>query len=87
MSNYQLIASYYCSAVAIFELFPSTSDVDEDVPSGQAQIFVQLAASSGELTFDIDVTIETVGGGTATGEFIGKLATSVTSLTIFEFFL
>ena len=87
MSSYLLIASYYCSAVAIFELFPSTSDVDEDVPSGQAQVFVQLAASSGELTFDIDVIIETVGGGTATGELIGKLATSVTSITIFEFFL
>ena len=73
--------------MAIFELLPSTSDVDEDVPSGLAQVFVQLAASSGELTFDIDVTIETVSGGTATGEFIGKLATSLTSLTIFYFFL
>ena len=61
------------------------SDVNE--ASGPASVFVRLAASSGELTFDIDVIIETVGGGTATGEFIGKLATSVTSLTIFEFFL
>ena len=87
MSSYQLIASYYCSAVAIFELFPSTSEVDEDVPGGQAQVSVRLAASSGELTFNIDVTIETVSGGTATGEFISKRAISVTSLTIFHFFL
>ena len=72
MSSYLLIASYYCSTVAIFELFPPTSDVDEDVVGGQAQVFVRLATSSGELTFNIDVTIETVGGGTATGEFIGK---------------
>ena len=72
MSNYQLIASYYCSAVAIFELLPPTSEVDEDVLGGQASVSVRLAAGSGELTFDIDVTIETVGGGTATGEFIGK---------------
>ena len=72
MSNYLLIASYYCSTVAMFELFPSTSEVDEDVLGGQAQVSVRLAAGSGELTFDIDVTIETVGGGTATGEFIGK---------------
>ena len=64
--------SYYCSAVAIFELSPSTSEVDEDVSGGQAQVFVRLAATSGELTFNIDVTIETASGGTATGEFIGK---------------
>ena len=56
--------------MAIFELFPPTSDENE--ASGPASVFVRLAASSGELTFDIDVTIETVGGGTATGEFIGK---------------
>ena len=86
MSSYLSIASYYCSAVAIVELFPPTSEVDEDVLGGQAQVFVRLAAGSGELTFDIDVTIETVSGGTATGEFIGKRATSVTSLTIFYFF-
>ena len=55
--------------------------------SGPASVSVWLAASSGELTFDIDVTIETVGGGTATGEFIGKQATSLISLTIFYFFL
>ena len=70
MSSYLLIASYYCSAVAIFELFPSTSDVNE--ASGPASVSVRLAAGSGELTFDIDVTIETASGGTATGEFIGK---------------
>ena len=70
MSNYQLIASYYCSAVAIFELFPPTSDVNE--ASGPTSVFVRLAAGSGELTFDIDVTIQTTSGGTATGEFIGK---------------
>ena len=75
----------YCSAVAIFELFPSTSNVNE--ASGPASVFVRLVVSSGELTFDITVTIETIGGGTATGEFICKLATSVTSLTIFHFFL
>ena len=56
--------------MAIFELFPSTSDVNE--ASGPASVSVRLAASSGELTFDIDVTVETVSGGTATGEFIGK---------------
>ena len=59
------------------------SDVNET--SGSASVFVRLADSSGELTFDIAVTIETIGGGTATGEFIGKRATSVTSLTIFLF--
>ena len=68
---YLLIASYYCSAVAVFELFPSTGDVNEE--SGPASVFVRLAAGSGELTYDIAVTIETIAGGTATGKFISKL--------------
>ena len=85
MPSYLLIASYYCSAVAIFELLPPTSEVDEDVSGGQAQVFVRLAATSGELTFDIDVTIETTIGGTATGEFISNICNY--GLTIFHFFL
>ena len=65
----------YCSAVAVFELFPSMSDVNET--SDPASVSVRLAAGSGELTFAITVTIETISGGTATGEFIEKLATIV----------
>ena len=80
-----LYESLLHSTVAIFELFPSTSNVNE--ANGPASVFVRLAAGSGELTFDIAVTIETISGGSATGEFIGKLATSLTSLTIFYFFL
>ena len=73
-----------CSAVAIFELFPSMSDVNEE--NGPASVSVQLAAGSGELTFAITVTIETISGGTATGEFIGKLATIVAQSHYFLFF-
>ena len=66
-----LYESLLHSTVAIFELFPSTGDVNE--ANGPASVFVRLAAGSGELTFDIAVTIETIAGGTATGKFISKL--------------
>ena len=66
-----LYESLLHSTVAIFELFPSTSEVNE--ANGPASVFVRLAAGSGELTYDIAVTIETIAGGTATGKFISKL--------------
>lgn len=65
----------FCNShtVAIIQLSPTSYTVNEDV--GDAVVTVELV--TGVLAFDIEVSFETVTGGSATGKTI---ITSVTEL-------
>ena len=51
---------------AVFSFTETSYDVSED--AGPAVVVVEL--SRADLTFPIDVTVETVGGGSATGSYM-----------------
>ena len=63
----QSLAEADYSTVAIFSFTSTSYAVDEQ--AGPAVMVVELGSC--DLTFGIDVTVETVGGGSATGILLG----------------
>ena len=61
---------YVPRAVAIFEFVGDPYSVAEDITGGEVMVTIQLAFSSAILSFDIDITVETIASGTATGIYI-----------------